>query len=115
MSCDIGNPSANQGSSQGLNLADCFALNDKQTVASVYSHPSDLINLLVKNVFIVAGIILFVMIIYSGYLFISGGTKGADQAKTVISTAIAGFLIMFSAYWIIQIIKLLTGANIVGF
>ncbi len=95
-----------------LNLGDCYTLNGTQSVKDVYKNPAILVNLLTHNIFVIAGFILFVLIIYVGYLFISGGTKGQEQAKTVLETAVAGFLLMFAAYWILQIISLVTGANI---
>jgi hypothetical protein len=98
----------------GLKLTDCFYLNptSKTTVGAVYNTPTVLINLIVRNLFVVAGIILFFLIIYSGYQFISGGVKGQEQAKTTMTTAIGGFIVMFAAYWILQIIKVVTGADI---
>ena len=97
----------------GVNLTDCLLLNDKgETVKDVYSTPTSLINLLVPRVFIVAGIILFFLIIYAGFLFITGEVKGKDKALELGKTAAMGFLIMFCAYWIVQIIKLITGADI---
>ena len=96
----------------GLNLSHCLKLNDKQTVPDIYSKPSILINLLVKNGFVVAGLIFFFLMIFAGVQFITGGTKGAEQAKSVMETALIGFMLMFAAYWIIQIIKAVTGADI---
>lgn len=104
MACDIGQAN--------LNLGDCYALNEQQAVKDVYTDPSVLVNLIVRNIFIVAGIILFFLVIYAGYLFITGNVKGKDKAKEVLTAALAGFLVMFAAYWIIQIIKVVTGADI---
>jgi len=70
------------------------------------------VNLVVRNIFIVAGLILFMLIIYSGFIFISGGEKEVTKAKDILTTAIIGLLIMFAAYWIVQIIKIVTGADI---
>jgi RsiW-degrading membrane proteinase PrsW (M82 family) len=103
-------------SKDGLKLTDCLILNDKgQTVANVYKDPAFLINLVVRNLFIIAGIIIFFMIIYAGFLFVSEDKKGPDRAREVVTSAIVGFIIMFAAYWILQIIKLVTGADLVSF
>jgi hypothetical protein len=99
-------------SASGLNLGGCLEISPGQTIGETFSTPTDLINLVVRNLFVVAGVILFFMLLYSGFLFIQGGTKGKDQARTVMTTAVAGFLLMFSAYWVVQIIKVLTGADI---
>jgi hypothetical protein len=100
----------------GLKLTDCLILNDKgETVAQVYKNPAVLINLFVRNAFIFGGIIFFFLIIYSGIQFISGGKKGAEQAQKVMTTALTGFIVMFAAYWILQIIKIVTGADFLNF
>lgn len=104
MACDT--------SQANLNLGDCYALNSTQTVRDVYTSPAFLVNLIVRNIFIVAGIVLFFLIIYSGFLFITGNVKGKDKAKEVLEGALIGFLVMFAAYWIVQIVKVVTGADI---
>ncbi len=98
----------------GINLGDCLQLSDSTKVSDVYDTPAFLVNLLVSNIFIVAGIIVFLFIIFAGFKFITGGKKGAEDAKNIIQTALIGFVIMFAAYWIIQIVALLTGINIPG-
>ncbi len=97
---------------QSLDLAGCYKLNSSETVANVFNSPAVMINLLVKVGFIFAGIICFILLIYSGYLFIFGGVKGQEQAGGVFSSMLIGLIIMFSAYWILQIIKIVTGADI---
>jgi len=104
MPCDITRPN--------LDLGECYALNETQTVRDVYTDPAFLVNLIVRNVFVVAGIILFLLVVYAGYLFITGGTKGIEKAKEVLQGALIGFFVMFAAYWIVQIIKVVTGADI---
>lgn len=95
-----------------LNLADCLQLNDSgETVSDVFAKPTDLINIIVNNLFVFAGVIFFLMIIFAGFRFI-GDAKGKEDAQKIVQTALIGFIIMFSAYWVVQIIKFVTGANI---
>lgn len=98
----------------GINLGDCLKLSDSTNVSDVYDNPAFLVNLLISNVFVLGGIIFFLFLIVAGFKFITGGQKGAEDAKGIIQTALIGFIIMFAAYWIIQIIALLTGINIPG-
>lgn len=63
--------------------------------------------------FVLGGVILFFMIIFAGFQFLTQGEKGIEKAKTIITTALMGFGIMFAAYWILRIIKIITGADIV--
>ena len=104
MACDIG--------ARNLNLGDCFALNENQTVRGVYTDPAVLVNLIVRNLFIVAGLIFFVLMLYGGWEFIAGNVKGKEKTLEVWRMAGVGFAIMFGAFWIIQIIRVVTGANI---
>lgn len=104
MSCDptLGN----------LNLIDYLILNpDKgNTVAGVYDTPAVIVNVVVRNLFVLGGMVLFFMIILAGLKFaMSPQSKGKEDAKNIAQGAGIGFLIMFSAYWIIQIIEILTG------
>lgn len=106
-----GLPGCNPGQEQ-LNLNDCYRLGENQTVGDVYSSPAFLVNLIVRNLFVIGGIILLVMIVYAGFLFISKGTKGQEEAKNIVTSALAGFLLMFAAFWILQLIRIITGADI---
>lgn len=102
-------------SKAGINLQDCYLLNDSQTVKSVYSSPSVLINLLVQYAFIAGGLIFFFLLLYAGFLHLSESRKGQERAKEILETALIGFMIMFAAFWIIQIIQVITGAQILSF
>jgi len=42
----------------------------------------------------------------------SGDEKEAEQGKNAITAAVIGFVIIFAAYWIVQIIEFITGVNI---
>ncbi len=95
-----------------VNLGDCIDLGNGQSLGEVYSTPSILVNTLVRNLFVFAGIILFFMIMFAGFKFISQGTKGKDEATSILTTAIIGFIIMFAAYWVIQILQILTGMSL---
>ena len=98
----------------GINLGDCLQLSDSTKVSDVYDTPAFLVNLIVSNIFIIAGIIVFLTIIFAGFKFITGGKKGAEESRNIIQTALIGFIIMFAAYWIIQIVALVTGITIPG-
>lgn len=96
----------------GIALGDCLKLSDDTKVQDKYTSVGFLINLIVRNAMIAASVLLFAIILFAAFRFISGGKKGAEEAKNMILAAIAGFIIMISAYWIVQIVKVLTGADI---
>lgn len=76
----------------------------------------DIISNVLPNIYILAGIILFFLLIGGGLMFtISAGQEnpeGAGQGKKAITAALIGFLIIFASYWIIQIIEYVTGVGI---
>lgn len=98
--------------SDGLDLGSTLTLGDSRPVRDVLSKPADLVNLIVPNLFVFGGIILMIMIIMAGYKFIANGEKGLQEAQEIAGNALLGFIIMFAAYWIVQIIKIITGADI---
>jgi len=95
-----------------LNLNDCYRLGESQKVGDVYDTPATLVNILVRNAFVISGILIFILIFYAGWLFITNESKGKEEAKGVMEAAVVGFIMMFAAYWIVQIIKVVTGADI---
>jgi len=72
-----------------------------------------MINLLIRVVFVGVGLILLAMIIISGLSMIAAGTtESKDKASTTMTSALMGFLVIFAAYWILQIIQIFTGVNL---
>jgi type IV secretion system pilin len=100
-----------------FNLGEAFLLKEGGTaVKDSFDSPATLISLIVNNLYVIAGIILFFFVIAGG-LGILLNPSNADKAKQgakTITTAIIGFAILFSSYWIIRIIEAITGINILG-
>lgn len=87
-----------------------------KALGTQYSEPATLVTLIVKNGLTIAGIILLVLIIAGGFMMISsagsGDQKKAGTAKTMITDALIGFLVIFLSYFIIQIVEVITGLTI---
>lgn len=94
-----------------FDLVDCLTLGNSSTVADTYQTPADLINVIVPNVMILAGLIFLVALFYGGFKMIQDDSKGKDEARAMITTALLGMAVMFSAYWIVQIVGLITGVD----
>ncbi len=64
-----------------------------------------------------AGIVLFFLLIISGFKFITSGgdPKAAEGAKKTLTSAITGLVIILVSYLILLLIKNLTGANVTDF
>lgn len=107
----MGNNSGNN-SGEGFDLIDTLILNPQtgDTVADKYDQPATLVNILVSNVFVASGVVIFLMILFAGLKFaLSPESKGKEDAKKIAEGAGIGFLVMFSAYWILQILQIVTG------
>ncbi|MBP7875379.1 hypothetical protein KA012_00090 [Candidatus Woesebacteria bacterium] len=97
------------GGDTPVNLGDCLRLGNDEAVSSVYTTPAFLVNLLVRNLFVIAGMVFLFLIFLAGFKMISGGKKGFEEAKTIATSAVIGLVIMISAYWIVQLVGYLTG------
>lgn len=83
---------------------------------STYSGAGSLINNVLPNVYIAGGLIIFFMIIFGGFTIIAnaGNTDKIKEGSKTITSAIIGLLVLFSSYWIIQIIQVITGVSILN-
>lgn len=71
---------------------------------------------IVKNAFVLAGIISFILLIFGGFNVIvaAGDAKKAQQGKTAITGALTGLLLVLGSFWIVQIIEVVTGLKLLS-
>ena len=87
-------------------------------VASAYaeelSTPGGIVTRLLDFIFPIAGLILFLMISWGGFevLVGSGDSSKVQAGKQRVTAAIVGFLVLFSSYWLIQIVEAVFGVVI---
>jgi len=64
-------------------------------------------------VFAIAGIGLLIMIIGVGMKLLTGAgdAKKMEEGRHQLTYAIVGFIIIFSAYWIVQLMGIITGID----
>jgi hypothetical protein len=98
-----------------FNIGDQFLLGSEKPVKEIGTLGGIISNLL-QNIYVLAGILLFVLLIIGGFIFIMGaGQDNPEQAKKgkqALTAALIGFAIIFTSYWIIKIIEILTGIKI---
>jgi len=77
---------------------------------------SDIVNYLIPRIFIFAGLLLLLYLIYGGFHFIisMGDPKGMQEARGKITNALVGFLVVFLAYWIVIILGRILGIDTFG-
>lgn len=84
------------------------------SLAEQLSTPGGIISRLLEFAFPLAGLILFVMIVWGGFETLAGSAtkKSVESGRKRITSAILGFILLFASYWIIQIIQLVFGVQI---
>lgn len=101
-----------------VNLQDAYRLSpdSPDAVTDVFPTPGALITSLLPNIFIFAGLLLFFFIFFAGLKMVISPDKkkNFDEGKKKIGYAVAGFILLFMSYWLIQIIQVVTGITILG-
>lgn len=82
--------------------------------ADELSTPGGIVSRVLTFAFPLAGLILFVMLVWGGFeiLIQAPSKKGIDAGKQRVTAAIIGFILLFSSYWIWQIIEVIFGVII---
>ena len=72
-----------------------------------FNSPAGIINRALLFAFPLAGLLLFVMIVWGGFEMVSGATntKSLQAGRQRITAALMGFGLLFISYWIIQIVE----------
>jgi TRAP-type C4-dicarboxylate transport system permease small subunit len=98
-----------------VSIGDYFRIGNR-SVGDVYPTFGSLFSNILFNVYTFAAIILLGLLIFGGFNFIIGAgnqeSGQMDKAKKAITSALAGFGIIFASYFIIQLIEAVTGAKI---
>jgi hypothetical protein len=70
-----------------------------------------IISKLLPYVFVLSGLALLVYLIFGGFLLMTSGgdPKKVETGKGAVTNAIIGFLIIFAAYWLVQIVQMIFG------
>lgn len=69
--------------------------------------PGAIVTRVLPYLYVLAGFILFIMIIWGGFEMLTGATdpKSQEAGKQRITAALIGFVLLFVSYWIAQIIQ----------
>lgn len=76
----------------------------------------NIVSALLPYLFSISGIILLLYLIYGGFqLMLSrGDPKAMQSAQAKITNAIVGFVIIFLAYWLVQLLGKVLGLDKIG-
>ncbi|OGM15794.1 hypothetical protein A2V56_01060 [Candidatus Woesebacteria bacterium RBG_19FT_COMBO_42_9] len=70
-----------------------------------------IISSLIPYIFVIAGLLLLLYLVFGGFGLMTsrGDPKAVAAAKEKITFAVAGFVIIFVSYWIVQIVGQILG------
>lgn len=85
-----------------------------QSVGASLSTPGGIVSRLLAFALPMSGLILFVMLVWGGFEILAGSatSKSVDAGKQRITAAIVGFFLLFSSYWIVQILEVVFAVKI---
>ncbi len=74
----------------------------------------DIISEFLKYLFPLAGLVLFLYLIWGGFSFLTSGgdPKAMEQARGKVTNAVIGFVIIFLAYWLVQILEFMLNISV---
>lgn len=81
-----------------------------------YPNVGSLVTIILKNGLTIAGVILLALILFGGVSYIaaagSSDQKKIAAAQDTLTSALIGFLVIFTSYFIIKILEVVTGLQI---
>jgi hypothetical protein len=101
-----------------FNLGD-YTIIGKNNTTIVTGIPQTLggfISAILPNVYMITGIILFVILLIGGLMIIvnagSGNEEAVKNGQKAITASVIGLIIVFTSWWIIRIVEIVTSINI---
>lgn len=94
---------------RSLNPLEMFGNDEAKALTS----PGAIVARMLLFAFPLAGLILFIMIVWGGFeMLTSAASKGIEAGRQRVTAAIVGFVLLFVAYWVFQIIEIIFGVVI---
>ena len=100
---------------QDLNAIQATALPDFE-FAGNQGDIGSVVTSLIEYLFPFAGLLLLLYLIFGGFqmMLSRGDPKAMQSAQGKITNALVGFIIVFAAYWIVQLIASILGLGKIG-
>ena len=99
-----------------FNLSDLnkeFPLKDASTGKNI-TNLGDLVSVLIPYIFGIAGLVLLLMLIFSGFQMLTsaGDPKAMESGQKRLTNAVIGFIMIFLSYWIVKFVGQMLGIEI---
>ena len=101
-----------------INIGEQFWFRNQTGISSpsIFPNLGKLVSIIIFNLYVLAGILLLLLLIFGGFGMIMGAGGGNPEQTAkggkAVGAALGGFLIIFLSYWIIRIIEVITGLSI---
>ncbi len=91
----------------GISSPEGFAFGDESNIGTILGGA-------IPMIMMFAGIILFLMIIAGGFTMLTavGNPEKVKKGQTLLTNSVIGFVIVFAAYWIMQILQIAFGMEL---
>ena len=102
------------------NISEYFSLGGSRTAQNAFESQGitifSIISVIIKNLYVLVGIILLIMIFVGGIGMIlnAGNAEAAKKSNQTLTSAIVGFAILIAAYWLVRIIETAFGLTILN-
>jgi hypothetical protein len=98
-----------------MDLGNIFFGNSGASSFKTLTGVGEIVSLFLNTAFVLSGIILLFFFIMGGIGMIASAGESdpqkAEQAKKTITSALIGFVIVFTSYWIVKLIGSLLGID----
>ena len=95
-----------------VNITDSFP------IAQNFPTLSSLVSVFLPRLLLLAGVIFFILVIGAGVRVVmtagGGDPHAQEQAKSFFTLSITGLVIIFGAFWVLQIINFITHGSLGG-
>lgn len=93
-------------------------VNIRDVFSSPFQDVGSVVSGLLPNIYLFAGIVFFILIFVGGFSIISSAGKGMKEGvakgQKALTAGLIGFILVIGSYWIIQIIEIITGLDILA-
>jgi hypothetical protein len=100
-----------------INIESKFLSGTNKNLSDPANIGTKYISAIISGAISIAGIILLFLLIGGGIAIIAGAgksdAKAVEQGKKTATSALIGFVIVFSAFWIVKLVELITGLKLI--
>jgi len=103
------------GSSAGGNIGDWFLLGGGRSIKEIFSSVSSVVSVVIIFLFSLGALAAFIMILIGGikYMLSGGDVEAAAAARSTVTYAIIGLILVVCAFVIVKVLSTILGYNII--